>query len=80
LASFTALTCPLCGGELENGFVIPGRGLAWSPMDARFALPADATWLSKPRRLSYANFSARRCKPCGLILFRGGSQGQPPTS
>ncbi len=69
--------CPRCGRSLEVGYVIPGRGLAWSPLDARHVMPADATWLSKPWRLGYANFPARRCPACRLVLFEYPPEGDP---
>jgi hypothetical protein len=68
--SFSALTCPMCGGSLKEGYLVPGRGLAWTPLRARFPLGADYEWLSKPFQLRYVNFLARRGTDCRLILFR----------
>ncbi len=68
---FSAITrCPMCGGPLDEGHVIPGRGLAWNMERVRLTLGSEFEWISSPVCLTYDNFLARRCTACKLILMR----------
>jgi hypothetical protein len=58
--------CPICGGELEIGYVIAYKWLWWDTKRHTFRggelLSNNPTWTN-------TNFPALRCRKCHIILF-----------
>jgi len=60
--------CPVCGGKLDRGYVIPPRGIAWDTKKheggvtfVRKLVPV-VTWKLK-------NLPALKCEHCGIAIF-----------
>jgi len=55
--------CPKCGGELEQGFVEPPRGIYWRDKEGkRQTLISMWNW-------TVPKIKASRCGKCTLVLF-----------
>nr|MDO8081053.1 PF20097 family protein [Candidatus Freyarchaeota archaeon] len=61
--------CPICGGELEKGFVYASHGIRWNSKEHKHIAVGEILI-----RLSFFTFTAPRasglrCKKCRLVLF-----------
>lgn len=59
--------CPICGGELERGYVYAYQGLWWNTKKRSFGYGEEL--LSKIWRIRNPNFPAKRCKQCQMVIF-----------
>jgi len=59
--------CPICDGELENGFLVTPRPLWWDKQ--KHLLVADGEKV-EPFKWSINNIEAYRCPKCNLIMFK----------
>lgn len=67
-------TCPLCGLELERGFLTT-RLLSWS--DKKHKVSAWGGEIIAKEGLSLANIDAYRCEKCKLVIFKYGEANNP---
>jgi hypothetical protein len=63
----TIQKCPLCGEELNRGYVVPG-GITWD--DKKHKWDVDLSKRLVPRfTFTILNLPALRCKKCKLLIF-----------
>jgi len=74
--------CPFCGGELEKGYVVAPRSLAWDKVKPRLRQDfwggpgsRDSELLTPSLQFRTATFPAARCRECHVILFEYKSTG-----
>lgn len=60
--------CPVCGGELEKGYIGASRGVTWDPKRSkRIFVYIWSSALILP--FGTTNIPALRCEKCKLVLF-----------
>jgi hypothetical protein len=59
--------CPICGGELERGYVIAYRGFWWDTKKHTYIGAGER--LMKYPSLTNTNFPGLRCWTCHIIIF-----------
>jgi hypothetical protein len=60
--------CPLCGSEMEKGFLFGIRAVTWNKEKSRCMSGEEVI----PFGLAGSLVAAYRCKKCKLIIFRYG--------
>jgi hypothetical protein len=58
--------CPICGGELEQGYLISGTSF-WDK--GKHTLRGGGKLLTKYPAFTNTNFYALRCSNCHIIIF-----------
>ena len=64
------MKCPICGGEMQEGFLGSGREIVWTPQTGKIKPPRNTKGAEMPFWWMYYYVDAKRCEKCGLILTR----------
>lgn len=71
------MKCPICGGEMQEGFLGSGYEIVWTPQPGKIKQPRNtkgAELLERNEEMPfwwmYYYVDAKRCEKCGLILTR----------
>lgn len=60
--------CPICGGELNKGYIIPPRGIGWNTKKHKIWF-RSANQLIPYESWTIQNPPALRCKKCKIVIF-----------
>lgn len=71
------MKCPICGGEMQEGFLGSFTDIVWTPQAGKIKKPRNtkgAELLERNEEIPFwwMNYyvNAKRCEKCGLILTR----------
>ena len=71
------MKCPICGGEMQEGFLGSVTDIVWTPQPGKIKKPRNTKGAELLERNEEMPFwwmdyyvDAKRCEKCGLILTR----------
>lgn len=66
----TKINCPYCGEEMQAGYILGLRRLAWGRSMRKFALYAKENEITLSESFNIASVQAQKCSYCRIVLIK----------
>ena len=64
------MNCPYCGAEMQDGYIMGLRRLAWGKRMRKFALHEKENETTLSENLNVAGIQAEKCNNCRIVLIK----------